>query len=160
MPSPRVIYFSISEDDVQTALRQPWISIGSDGGSPTPQNRAENVAIHPRATGTFPRVLGHYAREQKLFSIEEAVRRMTSQAAARANLRDRGLLRGGMIADLVVFDPETVIDKSTFEEPHQDAVGVTDVVVNGVPVLRGGAMTGKLPGRAIRGEGYAGRQQQ
>ena len=156
--SPRVIYFSISEDDVRHALRQPWISIGSDGGCPTPKQRAENVAIHPRATGTFPRVLGHYARNEKLFSIEEAVRRMTSQAAARANLRDRGLLRGGMIADIVVFDPDTVIDRSTFEDPHQDPVGVTDVVVNGVPVLRGGAMTGKLPGRSIRGEGYAGRQ--
>jgi N-acyl-D-aspartate/D-glutamate deacylase len=159
MPSPRVIYFSISEDDVRTALRQPWISIGSDGGSPTPDMRAENVAIHPRATGTFPRVLGHYARNEKLFSIEEAVRRMTSQAAARANLRDRGLLREGLVADVVIFDPDTVIDKSTFEDPHQDAAGVTDVIVNGVPVLRGGAMTGKLPGRAIRGAGYAGRQQ-
>jgi N-acyl-D-amino-acid deacylase len=157
-PSPRVIYFSIREDDVRSALRQPWISIGSDGGTPTPRQRAENVAIHPRSTGTFPRVLGHYAREEKLFTIEEAVRRMTSQAAARANLRDRGLVRGGMIADLVVFDPDTIIDKSTFEAPHQDAVGVTDVVVNGVPVLRNGAMTGKLPGRAIRGDGYAGRQ--
>lgn len=158
MPSPRVIYFSISEEDVRTALRQPWISIGSDGGSPTPAMRADNVAIHPRATGTFPRVLGHYARNEKLFSIEEAVRRMTSQAAARANLRDRGLLREGLVADIAVFDPHTVIDRSTFEEPHQEAAGVTDVIVNGVPVLRGGVMTGKLPGRAIRGAGYAGRQ--
>jgi len=158
MPTPRVIYFSISEDDVRTALRQPWISIGSDGGCPTPQQRAESVAIHPRATGTFPRVLGHYAREEKLFSIEEAVRRMTSQAAARANLRDRGLIRPGLIADIVVFDPDTIIDKSTFEDPHQDPIGVTDVVVNGTPVLRNGAMTGELPGRSIRGAGYAGRQ--
>ena len=160
MPSPRVIYFSISEDDVRAALRQPWISIGSDGGSPTPRLRAENVAIHPRATGTFPRVIGRYGRDEKLFSIEEAVRRMTAQAAARANLHDRGLLRAGMAADIVVFDPDTIIDRSTFEDPHQDPVGVTDVVVNGVPVLRGGTMTGKLPGRAIRGRGYAGRQQQ
>ncbi|HVG22820.1 MAG TPA: D-aminoacylase [Thermoanaerobaculia bacterium] len=157
-PSPRVIFFSMSEDDVRSALQQPWISIGSDGGSPTPKMRAEKVAIHPRATGTFPRVLGHYSRDEKLFSIEEAVRRMTSQAAARANLHDRGLLRAGMAADIVVFEPATIIDRSTFEEPHQDAVGVTDVVVNGVPVLRGGAMTGKLPGRSIRGRGYAGRQ--
>ncbi|HUR80943.1 MAG TPA: D-aminoacylase [Thermoanaerobaculia bacterium] len=160
MPSPRVIYFSISEDDVRTALQAPWISIGSDGGSPTPKQREENVAIHPRATGTFPRVLGHYAREEKLFTIEEAVRRMTSQAAARANLRDRGLLREGHVADIVVFDPDTIIDKSTFEDPHQPPVGVTDVVVNGTPVLRGGAMTGKLPGRSIRGAGYAGKRQQ
>ncbi|HVE72696.1 MAG TPA: D-aminoacylase [Thermoanaerobaculia bacterium] len=154
MPSPRVIYFSISEDDVRTALRQPWISIGSDGGCPTPQQRAENVAIHPRATGTFPRVLGRYGREEKLFSIEEGVRRMTSQAAARANLRDRGLLREGLIADVVVFDPDTIIDRSTFENPHEDPAGITDVIVNGVPVLRGGAMTGKLPGRSIRGAGF------
>ena len=160
VPSPRVIYFSISEDDVRTALRQPWVSIGSDGGCPTPQMRAANVAMHPRAYGTFPRVLGHYSRDLKLFTMEEAVRRMTSQAAARANLRERGLVRNGMIADLVVFDPDTVLDKSTFEDPHQDSVGVTDVVVNGVPVLRNGAMTGKLPGKAIRGEGYERRQRQ
>ena len=152
--SPRVIYFSISEDDVRTALQQPWISVGSDGGAPTPGMRAENVAVHPRAYGTFPRVLGHYARDLKLFSIEEGVRRITSQAALRANLRDRGLLREGMAADLVVFDPETIIDKSTFEDPHHFSIGVTDVIVNGVPVLRDGAMTGKLPGRSIRGPAF------
>lgn len=156
--SPRVIYFSMSEDDVRVALQQPWISICSDGSAPTPQARAENVAVHPRAYGTFPRILGHYARNEKLFSIEEGVRRMTSQAALRANLKDRGLVRENMIADLVVFDPDTIIDKATFEDPHQFAVGVTDVIVNGTPVLRAGEMTGKLPGRSIRGEGYAGRQ--
>ncbi len=159
VPSPRVIYFSISEDDVRTALKASWVSIGSDGSAPTPQQREQNVAVHPRSTGTFPRVLGHYAREEKLFTIEEAVRRMTSQAAARANLRDRGLLLEGLVADIVVFDPDTIIDKSTFEDPHQQAVGVTDVVVNGTPVLRGGAMTGKLPGHSIRGAGYAGKRQ-
>lgn len=153
-PSPRVIYFSMSEDDVRTALRQPWISICSDASSPGAQMRADGVAVHPRAYGSFPRVLGHYARNEKLFSIEEAVRRMTSQAALRANLHDRGLVRPGMIADLVVFDPETVIDKATFEEPHQFPEGITDVVVNGVPVLRNGVMTGKLPGRSIRGAGH------
>ncbi|HET9425145.1 MAG TPA: amidohydrolase family protein, partial [Gemmatimonadaceae bacterium] len=153
-PSPRVIYFSMSEDDVRTALRQPWISICSDASSPGAQMRAENVAVHPRAYGSFPRVLGHYVRNEKLFSIEEAVRRMTSQAALRANLHDRGLVRTGMIADLVVFDPDTVIDKATFEEPHQFPEGITDVVVNGIPVLRNGVMTGKLPGRSIRGAGH------
>jgi dihydroorotase/N-acyl-D-amino-acid deacylase len=152
--SPRVIYFSINEDDVRTALRQPWVSIGSDGSSPTAAARAENISVHPRSYGTFPRVLGHYARDEKLFTIEEAVRRMTSQAALRANLDDRGLLRSGMIADIVVFDPETIIDKSTFEDPHHFSTGVSDVVVSGVPVLRGGAMTGKLPGRSIRGKGH------
>lgn len=152
--SPRVIYFSISEDDVRTALRHPWVSIGSDGSSPTAAARAENTAVHPRSYGTFPRVLGHYARDEKLFTIEEAVRKMTSQAALRANLEDRGLLRSGMIADLVVFDPASIIDKATFEDPHHFSEGVSDVVVNGVPVLRGGAMTGKRPGRSIRGKGH------
>ncbi|HEX8411573.1 MAG TPA: D-aminoacylase [Thermoanaerobaculia bacterium] len=157
--SPRVIYFSMSEEDVRTALKQPWISICSDASSPVAKMREDDVAVHPRAYGSFPRVLGHYARNEKLFSIEEAVRRMTSQAALRANLHDRGLIRHGMAADLVVFDPDTVIDKATFEDPHQFAAGITDVVVNGVPVLRGGTMTGKLPGRSIRGAGYERRQQ-
>ncbi len=152
--SPRVIYFSMNEEDVRTALKHPLVSVCSDASSPTDQARAENVGVHPRAYGSFPRVLGHYAREEKLFSIEEAVRKMTSQAAARANLGDRGVLRGGMIADVVVFDPDTVIDKSTFDDPHHFSVGVTDVIVNGTPVLRDGAMTGKLPGRSIRGRGY------
>lgn len=152
--SPRVIYFSIHEDDVRHALRQPWVSVGSDGSSPTAAARAENTSVHPRSYGTFPRVLGHYARGEKLFSIEEGVRKMTSQAALRANLHDRGVLRAGMIADIVVFDPDTIIDKSTFEDPHHFSEGVSDVVVNGVPVLRGGEMTGKLPGRSIRGAGY------
>lgn len=158
--SPRVIYFSINEDDVRTALEQSWVSVGSDGSSPTPQSRAENVATHPRSYGTFPRVLGHYAREEKLFSIEEGVRKMTSQAAQRAHLADRGLLREGMIADVVVFDPDTIIDKSTFEDPHHFSEGVSDVVVNGVPVLRSGEMTGKLPGRSIRGGGHGGQHKQ
>ena len=156
--SPRVIYFSMNEEDVRAALRHPWVSVCSDASSPTDEARAENVGIHPRAYGSFPRVLGHYARQEKLFTIEEAVRKMTSQAAARANLGDRGLLREGMIADVVVFDPDTVIDKSTFDDPHHFSVGVTDVIVNGVPVLRDNTMTGKLPGRSIRGRGYDGGQ--
>lgn len=155
--SPRVIYFSMSEEDVRYAVMQPWISFGSDGSSPTAAARAENTAVHPRAYGTFPRVLGHYARNEKLFSIEEGVRRMTSQAALRANLRDRGVLRSGMVADIVVFDPETIIDKSTFGNSHQFSEGITDVIVNGVPVLRSGVMTGRLPGRSIRGAGYKAR---
>jgi dihydroorotase/N-acyl-D-amino-acid deacylase len=152
--SPRVIYFSMNEDDVRHALKQPWISVGSDGSSPTAQLRAENVSVHPRAYGTFPRVLGHYVREVKLFPLEEAVRKVTSQAALRANIHDRGLLRPGMKADIVVFDPETIRDVSTFEDPHHFSTGIDDVIVNGVPVLRGGAMTGALPGRTIRGPGY------
>lgn len=152
--SPRVIFFSMFEDDVRYALKQPWVSVGSDGGSPTPELRAKNTAVHPRAYGTFPRVLGHYARELKLFTLEEAVRKMTSQAALRVNLRDRGILREGMKADVIVFDPVTVRDVATFEDPHRFSEGVNDVIVNGVPVLRNGVMTGALPGRAVRGSGY------
>jgi N-acyl-D-amino-acid deacylase len=134
--SPRVIYFSMNEDDVQTA------------------DRAENTGAHPRAYGTFPRVLGHYVREVKLFELPEAVRRMTSQAAQRAHIMNRGILRTGMKADIVVFDPETFRDVATFDDPHRFAEGVSNVIVNGVPVLREGAMTGALPGRTIRGRGY------
>jgi N-acyl-D-amino-acid deacylase len=152
--SPRVIYFSMFEDDVRHALSRPWVSVGSDASSPTDSMRARNVSVHPRAYGTFPRVIGHYARDQKLFSIEEAIRKITAQAALRANLRDRGLLRAGMKADIVVFDPDTIIDRSTFVDPHHFSTGITDVIVNGVPVLQGGAMTGALPGRTIRGPGY------
>ena len=155
--SPRVIYFSIHEDDVRTALRVPWLSIGSDASSPTDKARQEGTAVHPRAYGTFPRVLGHYSRDLKLFSLEEAVRRITSQAAARANLLDRGVLRPGMKADLVAFDPAAVRDPSTFEDPHHFSEGIVHVIVNGVPVLRDGRMTGALPGRSIRGKGYAGK---
>jgi N-acyl-D-aspartate/D-glutamate deacylase len=152
--SPRVIFFSMNEDDVRYALKQPFVSVGSDSGSPSAGVRARNEAIHPRSYGTFPRVLGHYVRDEKLFTLEEAVRKMTSQAALRANLHDRGVLREGMKADLIVFDPDTVRDVSTFEDPHHFSEGISDVVVNGVPVLRGGAMTGALPGKSIRGKGY------
>jgi len=153
-PSPRVIFFSMNEDDVRYALKQPWISVGSDASSPGPDLRAKNTAVHPRAYGTFPRVLGRYVRDEKLMTLEEAVRRMTSQAALRTNLRDRGILREGMKADLIVFDPETVRDVSTFEDPHHFSEGISDVIVNGVAVLREGVMTGALPGRTIRGMGY------
>jgi len=152
--SPSVIFFSMNEEDVQTALRQPWLSIGSDSGSPTPAARAQQQAQHPRAYGTFPRVVGHYVRDVHLFTLEEAVRKSTSQAAARANLHDRGVLRPGMKADIVVFDPDSIRDVATYEAPHAFSEGVADVVVNGVVVLREGEMTGKLPGRVLRGSGY------
>jgi dihydroorotase/N-acyl-D-amino-acid deacylase len=152
--SPSVIFFSMNEADVQTALRQPWVSIGADSGAPTPQARAAGVAVHPRAYGTFARVAGHYVRDEHLFSLEEAVRKMTSQAADRANLRDRGVLRPGMKADIVVFDAAKIRDVATYEDPHHFSEGVLDVVVNGVPVLRDGVMTAALPGRVLRGNGY------
>ncbi|HEY6214514.1 MAG TPA: D-aminoacylase [Vicinamibacterales bacterium] len=152
--SPGVIFFSMSEPDVETALRQPWLSIGSDSGAPTPQARAMNVAAHPRAYGTFPRVVGHYVRDEHLFTLEEAVRKCTSQAADRANLHDRGVLRPGMKADIVVFDADKIRDVATYEDPHHFSEGVLDVIVNGAFVLRDGAMTNALPGRVLRGAGW------
>ncbi|HYH09347.1 MAG TPA: D-aminoacylase [Thermoanaerobaculia bacterium] len=152
--SPRVIYFSMNEDDVRHALKTPWVSVCTDAGNPSASVRAENTSVHPRAYGTFPRVLGHYSRDEKLFSLEEAVRKITSQAALRAHIFDRGLLRPGMKADVVIFDPETIRDVSTFEDPHHYSEGITDVVVNGVAVLRGGKMTGALSGKTIRGKGH------
>jgi dihydroorotase/N-acyl-D-amino-acid deacylase len=152
--SPRVIFFSMNEDDVQHALRQPWVSAGADSGAPPPSARETNAASHPRGYGTFPRIVGHYVRDVKLFTLEEAVRKLTSQAALRVGFHDRGILREGMKADLIVFDPATIADRSTFEDPHHFSEGVSDVIVNGVPVLRGGTMTGALPGKSIRGKGY------
>lgn len=153
--SPSVIYFSMNEDDVRTALRQPWVSVGSDSGAPSPAARAAGTSVHPRGYGTFARVLGRYSREEKLFPLEEAVRKMTSQAADRANMKDRGILRPGMKADIIAFDPAAVRDVATYENPHQFSEGVADVIVNGVPVLRDGVMTQALPGRTLRGPGYS-----
>jgi N-acyl-D-aspartate/D-glutamate deacylase len=155
--SPRVIYFGMDENDVRYALKQPFVSVGTDANAPSDAIRAENAAVHPRAYGTFPRVLGRYSRDEQLFPLEEAVRKITSQAALRAHIFDRGVLRPGMKADIVVFDPATIRDPSTFEDPHRFSEGISDVVVNGVTVLRSGTMTKALPGRTIRGRGYAGR---
>ncbi len=152
--SPGVIFFSMSEPDVQYALKQPFVSMGSDSGSPTPEAREKQAGTHPRAYGTFPRVIGHYVRDEKLFTLEEAVRKATSQAADRTNLSDRGILRPGMKADIVVFDPDRIRDVATFEDPHHFSEGISDVIVNGEAVLRGGQMTQALPGRMLRGRGY------
>jgi N-acyl-D-aspartate/D-glutamate deacylase len=146
--SPIAIFFGLSEDDLKLAMKQPWVAVGSDSGAVVGAMR--DVGAHPRAYGTFPRILGHYVRDEKLFPLEEAVRRMTSLAAARAGLRDRGVLRPGMKADVVVFNPATIADTSTYEDPHHFAAGIRDVLVNGKPVLRDGAMTSELPGRVVR----------
>lgn len=146
--SPIAIYFSLSEEDMKVALVQPWVAFGSDSGAVVGEMR--NSGAHPRAYATFSKVLARYVREQKLLTLEEAVRKMTSLAASRARLADRGVLKVGMKADVVVFDPLTVRDVSTYEDPHHFSEGVAHVVVNGVPVLQGGKMTGALPGRVLR----------
>lgn len=150
--SPTAMFFSMNEEDVKVALQQPWVSVGADSGAVVGAGKLSGA--HPRAFGTFPRVLGHYVRDEKLFSMEEAVRKITSQAASRARIFDRGVIRPGMKADLVVFDPATIRDLATYEDPHHYSVGISDVIVNGVPVLRDGKMTDALPGRILREPGY------
>ncbi len=152
--SPFVMFFGMNEDDLRAALRKPWISFGADSGSPSPAARASGAAVHPRGYGTFPRVLGRYTRDEKLMTLEDGVRRATSLAAQRAKLWDRGILRTGMKADITIFDPDTIRDLSTYDDPHHFSEGVTDVIVNGVPVLRNGNITRAFPGRVLRGHGY------
>ena len=147
------INFSMTEENVAMQLKRPWVVIGSDAGGFDPDS-ARNL-VHPRSYGTFARVLGKYSRTDSLFTLEEAVRKMTSATASRLKLRDRGLLREGMYADVVVFDPATIIDVATFEKPHQLSVGVTHVFVNGIAVVRDGRHTGATPGRVVRGPGIA-----
>jgi len=147
--SPIAIYFGLREEDMRYALKQPWVAVGSDSGAVVGAMR--DAGAHPRAYGTFPRILGYYARDQHLFTLEEAVRKMTSLAASRAGFRDRGLLRKGMKADVVVFDPKTIRDVSTYEDPHHYSEGISNVIVNGTPVLRDGQMTTALPGKVLRG---------
>ncbi len=152
--SPSGIFFSMNEDDLQLALRQTWVSAGSDAGAVV--GDGVKAGAHPRAYGTFPRIVGHYVRDHQLFTLEEAVRKLTSQAAARIQLQDRGIIRIGMKADMIVFDPATIRDVSTYEDPHHFSEGISDVIVNGVPVLHGGTMTTALPGRVLRGRGWDG----
>jgi dihydroorotase/N-acyl-D-amino-acid deacylase len=146
--SPIGIHFGLSEGDMQYALKQPWVAVGSDSGAVVGAMR--KAGAHPRAYGTFPRVAGHYVRDVHLFTLEEAVRKMTSLAASRAGFTDRGTLRAGAKADVIVFDPKTIRDTSTYEDPHHFAEGISEVIVNGTPVLRAGKMTGALPGRVLR----------
>jgi N-acyl-D-amino-acid deacylase len=153
------IYFLMSEDNVRRQVTLPWVSFGSDAEAPAPEGVFLRSNPHPRAYGNFARLLGRYVRDEGLLPLAEAVRRLTSLPAANLRLRDRGRLRAGYHADLVVFDPAMVADRATFAEPHQLAVGVRDVVVNGVPVLRDGEHTGARPGRVVRGPGWRGWRQ-
>ena len=145
------INFTMSEDNVRMQIQKPWVIIGTDAGGYDPDST--KIVVHPRSYGSYPRILGMYVREQKLFTLEEAVRKMSGAVAARLGLRDRGLLREGMFADVVVFDDKTIIDLATPEKPHQISRGVEQVFVNGVQVLRDGKHTGATPGKVVRGSG-------
>ena len=147
------IYFLMSEDNIKKQIRQPWVSFGSDAASIAPEGVFLKSSAHPRAYGNFARLLGKYVREEKVISLTEAIRRLTSLPATNLGLDHRGFLKEGMFADVVVFDPNTIADRATFENPHQLAVGVKDVFVNGVQVLKDGEHTGAKPGKALWGPG-------
>ncbi len=147
------IYFLMSEDNIKKQIKYPWVSFGSDAESEAPEGAFLKSNPHPRAYGNFVRLLGKYVRDEKVISLQEAVRRLSGLPATNLGLDRRGFLKPGYFADLVVFDPATIADKATFERPHQFAVGVRDVFVNGIPVLRGGEHSGKFPGRALWGPG-------
>ena len=150
------VYFMISEDNLRTQLRLPWVSFGSDAGSLAPELPFTKSSTHPRAYGTFARLLGKYVRDEKVIPLAEAIRRLTGLPATNLELDRRGFLKEGMFADLVVFDPATVADRATYDDPHQYAVGVRHVFVNGVQVIRDGEHTGQKPGRALWGRGRIG----
>jgi N-acyl-D-amino-acid deacylase len=144
----------MNEDDVRTALRHRLVSIDTDSEARAEDGPLSESKSHPRAWGTFPRILGKYVREEKLLTLEEAIRKMTSQPAARVGLVDRGILRPGMMADIAVFDPAAIRDVATFDDPNRYSVGMMYVFVNGKAVVAGGKITAERPGRALRGPGY------
>ena len=145
------VTFSMTDENVAMQLRRPWVVIGTDAEGFDPEG-AKGLT-HPRAYGSYPRLLGKYVREEHVLTLEDAIRKFSSGVAERLSIPDRGLLRAGMYADVVVFDPNTIIDRATYEKPHQLSVGMREVFVNGVEVLRDGVHTGAKPGRALRGVG-------
>jgi len=146
------ILFLMSEDNMELQLRQPWIKFGTDAGSQDPAT-AEGM-VHPRSYGNFPRIFARYVRERHVLTLEDAVRKASSAVATRLLITDRGVLKAGLKADVIVFDPATIQDNATFEKPHQLSTGVRDVFVNGVAVVRDGTHTGAKPGVVVRGPGY------
>jgi N-acyl-D-amino-acid deacylase len=146
------VFFLMSEENIALQLRQPWMKFGTDAGGIDPDSA--RAPSHPRAYGNFPRILGKYVRDEGVIPLEDAIRKMSSAVATRLSIADRGVLRPGMYADVVVFDPATVADRATFEQPHQLSVGMRHVFVNGTEVVRDGRHTGAKPGRIVRGPGY------
>lgn len=149
-----VVYFLMSEENVKKQIQLPYMSFGSDAGSLAPEGDFLKYNPHPRAYGNFARLLGKYVREEKLIPLEEAVYKLSGLSADKLKIKDRGYLKKGNFADVVIFDPETIQDHATFSNPHQLATGVLHVFVNGMQVLKDGEHTGKTPGRVVRGPGY------
>jgi dihydroorotase/N-acyl-D-amino-acid deacylase len=149
-----VAVFGMSEPDVALALQQPWVSVDNDSQGTAPDGLLGQEHPHPRAYGTFPRILRKYVREEQKLKLEDAIRKFSALPAKRMRLADRGVLKAGMWADVVVFDPATITDRATFENPNQLSVGMQYVLVNGVPVIDNGKPTNALPGKVIKGPGY------
>jgi N-acyl-D-amino-acid deacylase len=153
-PYAGVAVFGMSQPDVTLALQQPWVAIDNDSSGTSPDGILGQEHPHPRAYGTFPRILRKYVREDKALTLEDAIRKFSALPAQRLRLTDRGVLKAGMWADAVIFDPATVRDVATFDNPNQLSAGMDYVLVNGVPVIDDGKMTGELPGKVLRGQGY------
>jgi N-acyl-D-aspartate/D-glutamate deacylase len=149
-----VAVFGMSEPDIALALTQPWVSLDNDSQGTSPDGLLGKEHPHPRAYGTFPRILRKYVREERKLSLEEAIRKFSALPAQKLGLADRGVLKQGLWADVVVFDPDSIRDLATFKEPNQLSVGMEYVLVNGVPVIAGGKATNALPGKVLRGPGY------
>jgi N-acyl-D-amino-acid deacylase len=150
------VYFLMSEENVKRQVGLPWMSFGSDSGAVAAEGVFLKSKLHPRGYGNVARLLGKYVREERAAALPDAIRRLTSLPASNLGLRERGALKPGYFADVVVFDPATVKDHATFENPHQYATGVRDVFVNGTQVLEGGEPTGASPGRVVRGRAWKG----
>jgi N-acyl-D-amino-acid deacylase len=148
------MYFCMSEDNLRKQIKLPWVSFCSDAESQAPEGVFLKTNPHPRAYGSFARLLGKYVRDEKLITLEEAVRRLTSLPAANLKIKERGVLKAGYFADVVVFDPAMVQDYATPDKPHQYSTGMVHVFVNGEQVLADGEHTGAKPGRVVRGPGY------
>jgi N-acyl-D-amino-acid deacylase len=152
-PGMSVAVFAMNEKDVALALQQPWVSVDNDSQGTAPEGLLGKEHPHPRAYGTFPRILRKYVREEKLLTLPDAIRKFSALPAQRMRLTDRGVLKQGLWADIVIFDPEKIRDLATFENPNQLSVGMEYVLVNGVPVIAAGKMTQALPGKVLRGQG-------
>jgi N-acyl-D-amino-acid deacylase len=152
----QVVYFLMSEDNVRRQIALPWMTFGSDAGSLAPEGVFIKSSTHPRAYGNFARLLGRYTRDEKILTLQEAIRRLTSQPAGNLGIQKRGALAPGHFADVIVFDPARIRDHATFEKPHQYSTGMVHVFVNGVQVLKNGEHTGAMPGRVVDGPGKKG----
>ena len=148
------VYFIMSEENIKKKIALPWMRFGSDAGSMTPEGKFLESNTHPRAYGNFARLLGKYVRDEKVISLEEAIKKLTYNPAKTLKIKNRGLLKKGYYADIVIFDKDKIKDFSTFSNSHQFSTGVIHVFVNGTQVLKDGEHTGALPGRFIKGPGY------